>query len=525
MSFIEYLPVIFGLFVPVMFFFSYVQSSLMKPKYIWRFAHINGLIALGSSVALAIFMALQGRSEFAHPWVNVTQLTPVILITISIVAFVVLRFSQNYMQGEPRQEKFSGMLQLTFAAASMVVLSNHLLVLLLVWFIVSLSMHQLLLFYPDRPRAVLAAHKKFIFARLAEISLLTAFILLYLEHGTWLISDILNTYTAGTILNLQENISVCLIALAVLIKCAQLPVHGWLIQVVEAPTPVSAALHGGVINMGGILLISFAPLFALSSAAQWLVLVVAGVSVFIAALVMTTRVSIKVRLAWSTSAQMGLMLIECALGLYELALLHLVAHSFYKAYSFLNSGNAVNQTIIARSAVERPPSLFQWGIMGVLLATIAIITVMFVNQNAIQLQWFISPWVLLFLSALMFVVQRNSGHNQLNIISQLMFASGIVVAYATLKYTSFSLLNPVEHTYSIWADLWVSLMFVGLFVAGYIQRYQLHQKWVSACNLVLYSGLYIDEWSSRITLAIWPKAMPQRVNAKRITESHEESLL
>ena len=86
-----------------------------------------------------------------------------------------------------------------------------------------------------------------------------------------------------------------MLALAALIKCAQLPLHGWLIQVVEAPTPVSAALHGGVINLGGYLLLLFYPLLSASTPAQALILIVAGVSSVLAALVMMTRISIKVK--------------------------------------------------------------------------------------------------------------------------------------------------------------------------------------------------------------------------------------
>ncbi|WP_350609572.1 proton-conducting transporter membrane subunit, partial [Pseudoalteromonas sp. 41-MNA-CIBAN-0057] len=85
-----------------------------------------------------------------------------------------------------------------------------------------------------------------------------------------------------------------------LIKCAQLPMHGWLIKVVEVPTPVSALLHAGVINLGGFLLILFAPLFIQAAAAQWLILIIAGLTTVISALIMTTRISVKVRLAWST---------------------------------------------------------------------------------------------------------------------------------------------------------------------------------------------------------------------------------
>ena len=140
-----------------------------------------------------------------------------------------------------------------------------------------------------------------------------------------------------------------------MLKCAQLPVHGWLIQVMEAPTPVSALLHAGVVNLGGFLLIRLGTLVADVPAAQALLVVVGSVTAVVAALVMMTRISIKVSLAWSTCAQMGFMLMQCGLGLHDLALLHLVAHSLYKAHAFLGAGGAVEQNRLQQMTPPLPP--------------------------------------------------------------------------------------------------------------------------------------------------------------------------
>jgi NAD(P)H-quinone oxidoreductase subunit 5 len=138
------------------------------------------------------------------------------------------------------------------------------------------------------------------------------------------------------------QVAAVLLVLAVALKSAQLPFHGWLIQVMEAPTPVSALLHAGVVNIGGFVLIRLAPLMARAPAAQTLLVMIGTTTAVVAPLVMTTRVSVKVALAWSTCGQMGLMLVECGLGAWSLALLHLVAHSLYKAHAFLSAGSAVD---------------------------------------------------------------------------------------------------------------------------------------------------------------------------------------
>ncbi|MCD8530638.1 MAG: NADH-quinone oxidoreductase subunit L, partial [Saccharospirillaceae bacterium] len=310
----------------------------------WRAVQLIAVLTL-TAIALAWLFPASGLH-----WLSDHPLRLTLLLLLSVMALVVVKFSRRYLAADPGFGRYLRWLLLTLAAVALVFISNHLLLFALGWIAISLALHQLLMFYPDRPRAALAAHKKFLLARLAESSLLIAFYLLWQHHGTATIDTLLNAYQTPAVLSLNEQVAAVLIALTALIKCAQLPVHGWLIQVVEAPTPVSALLHAGVINLGGFLLILFAPLFLQVAAAQWLVLLVAGLTTVLAALIMTTRISIKVRLAWSTSAQMGLMLIECALGLVELALLHLLAHSAYKAWAFFKfrlGGAAACATVAA----------------------------------------------------------------------------------------------------------------------------------------------------------------------------------
>jgi NAD(P)H-quinone oxidoreductase subunit 5 len=111
----------------------------------------------------------------------------------------------------------------------------------------------------------------------------------------------------------------------------------------EAPTPVSALLHAGIINSGGVLLITTAPLVQASTGAMAALVVIGGFTALFGAAVMLTQSAIKTALAWSTISQMGFMLLQCGLGLWTLALLHIIAHSLYKAHAFLSSGNAVSE--------------------------------------------------------------------------------------------------------------------------------------------------------------------------------------
>ncbi|MBU2037852.1 MAG: NADH-quinone oxidoreductase subunit L [Gammaproteobacteria bacterium] len=479
----------------------------------WRAAQIISLLTL-SAIALALLLPDAGLH-----WLSDQPLRLTLLLLLSVMALVVVKFSRRYLAADPGFGRYLRWLLLTLAAVALVFISNHLLLFALGWIAISLALHQLLMFYPDRPRAALAAHKKFLLARLAETSLLVAFYLLWQQHGTANIDAIISAYQAPAALSLNEQIAAVLIALTALIKCAQLPVHGWLIQVVEAPTPVSALLHAGVINLGGFLLILFAPLFLQVAAAQWLVLVVAGLTTVLAALIMTTRISIKVRLAWSTSAQMGLMLIECALGMVELALLHLLAHSAYKAWAFLSSGSAVQQHVQQSLLIAPPAAARRW--LPALIAAAGLVAAAwwFSVQLSAQLHTGIQPvsgWLLLALALTTLLVQRASG------AWTLLLAAGLALAYSLLKI----LLQPLSGELSAAlrpglfsaADLWVSALFLLLFSLFWLLRYRAHWPLVQRLSLALFAGLYLDEWFTRITLRLWPARLPVRANPKQLAQ-------
>lgn len=479
----------------------------------WRAAQIISLLTL-SAIALALLLPDAGLH-----WLSDQPLRLTLLLLLSVMALVVVKFSRRYLAADPGFGRYLRWLLLTLAAVALVFISNHLLLFALGWIAISLALHQLLMFYPERPRAALAAHKKFLLARLAETSLLVAFYLLWQQHGTANIDAIISAYQVPAALSLNEQIAAVLIALTALIKCAQLPVHGWLIQVVEAPTPVSALLHAGVINLGGFLLILFAPLFLQVAAAQWLVLVVAGLTTVLAALIMTTRISIKVRLAWSTSAQMGLMLIECALGMVELALLHLLAHSAYKAWAFLSSGSAVQQHVQQSLLIAPPAAARRW--LPALIAAAGLVAAAwwFSVQLSAQLHTGIQPvsgWLLLALALTTLLVQRASG------AWTLLLAAGLALAYSLLKILLQPLSGELPAELRVqWfsaADLWVSALFLLLFSLWWLLRYRAHWPLVQRLSLALFAGLYLDEWFTRITLRLWPARLPVRANPKQLAQ-------
>lgn len=487
--------------IPVLFVVGVGQSRGQRDR-----CHLSLQVPLAALVLTGVLALAYAAGQLQPlPMLQLQPLTLVMLALISLLALVIMHYSQRFMDGEANAWRYAQWLQLTLAAVTLVIISNHLALLWLGWVAISWALHNLLMFYPERPRAALGAHKKFLLARLAECCLLAAFVLLYQVHGSAYLSDIVAAYGSAPVLTASEHAAMLLIAATALIKCAQLPVHGWLMQVVEAPTPVSALLHAGVINLGGFLLISFAPLLLLSQPAQWLLLVVAGISTVLAALIMATRISVKVRLAWSTSAQMGLMLVECALGLFELALLHLVAHSLYKAYAFLNAGSAVQQYLQQQWLPARTAGKGSWLLAAAISWPLVASACALLTPTGPY-----SPWLLLALAFTVLLARRDD----VSLMRWSLLAMVLLTVYSLLKLSSAALLPDYQMAVSGWNDIWVAVLVCALFaLRSWLSNSD--SKAAQRMNLYLYAGFYLDEWFTRTTLRLWPTRVPQRANAKR----------
>ncbi len=269
-------------------------------------------------------------------------------LLVSFVGWVVVRYSRTYLDGEAREGRFHGLMLATLAAVLILVQAGSLAVLVLGFITVGLVLRQLLLFYPERPEARRAAAKFTLVWGAGDGVLVLAALLVAVSYGTGAISGI--TAAAAQDMPLAARFGVALLVLAAVLKTAAFPLHGWLTEVMEAPTPVSALLHAGIINSGGVLLIGLAPLVQANAGAMAALMMIGGLTALFGAAVMLTQSAVKTALAWSTVAQMGFMLLQCGLGLWTLALLHIVAHSLYKAHAFLSSGSAVT----AVAAVRRP---------------------------------------------------------------------------------------------------------------------------------------------------------------------------
>jgi NAD(P)H-quinone oxidoreductase subunit 5 len=349
------LPLLAPLAMTVAAAAAFLSPGLRPRRTLWV-AQFLALIALVTSVASMVLAVQVGSgtspmigTELLGFASRVDAVSATMLGLVCFIGWIVLRFAGTYLDGEPRQGQFTGWMCLTLAAVMLLVQSGSLAQLVAAWVATSLFLHKLLLFYPERLAARRAARKKFLTARLADVALIIAAILLAIAYGTGNISAISEAARSGNGGELAL-IAGGFLAVAAVLKSAQFPLHGWLTEVMETPTPVSALLHAGVVNAGGFLLIRLADVMLLAPGVLAALVLVGGFTALFGGLVMLTQPAVKTSLAWSTVAQMGFMIFQCGLALFPLALLHIVAHSLYKAHAFLSSGGAVERI----TAIRRP---------------------------------------------------------------------------------------------------------------------------------------------------------------------------
>lgn len=482
----------------------------------WTALRRLGLLAVAFS-AVPVVLHVSGLARPEHtralsPWLSSTAWAAWMALLVQWLGTVIAAFSARYLQGERRQGRYISALAGVLASVHTLLLADHWWVLIAAWALVGVALQQLLVFYPERPFALLAAHKKRLADRLADGLLLLAAALAWSAVGSGSLPALwahLAQHGAGPALQAS---AVCL-ALAVVLRTALLPVHGWLIQVMEAPTPVSALLHAGVVNLGGFVLIRFSPLLDAAPLARWLLVGVGLTTALLAGLVMLTRISVKVRLAWSTVAQMGFMVMECGLGLYTLAALHLLGHSLYKAHAFLSASSVVRdarlQRLRAPAAGVRVGSLviaplIAAAVLAGALSVAGTVAAWLSGSGAAPSGW---PWwwsgvLALAWAPLLWLPLTASpaaaGSSAWRLAAGALAIAGLsVLAYAAHALPLGTTERP-DHLLGLLALVGMALMYLAL--AGL----QWRARWLEGWRRWSYAGFYVDEFYTRLTLRLWP---------------------
>ena len=272
---------------------------------------------------LAMGLALVGIFPHEPSAVSLTFLGFVVFL-----GFFVHRYAAVNLEGDPRGDSFLAALTGTVWAIQGMAMTGNLGVFTLFWLLISLGLHRLLSHFRRREGSRIVAWEKFWISRLGDLALLSALILILMRNGSWQFSSFV-----------ADEPVMFLIVTGVLLKSAQVPVHAWLTRTLEAPSPVSALLHAGVINAGAFLLIRLSPFWIGFTPVRFLLIAVGTLSALWGGFTLLVQSDIKRKLAWSTVGQMGFVMIELGLGAPGLALIHLMGHGLYKARSFLWSGS------------------------------------------------------------------------------------------------------------------------------------------------------------------------------------------
>ncbi|MCY4757281.1 NADH-quinone oxidoreductase subunit L [Pelomonas aquatica] len=470
------------------------QLDQVSTAGLWRAFQV---LASGALVLTGVAMLAGATSVHWPDVLKASSFSQTLALLVQLLGTVIGGFSARYLQGETGQRRYVAALAAVLAAVHLLLMADHWLVLIGAWASVGVALQHLLCFYPDRPFARLAAHKKRMADRVADVLLLGAAALAWVVVGSGSLSA-LWAHIAQQGMSTPLQLSALALALAVILRTALLPVHGWLTQVMEAPTPVSALLHAGVVNLGGFVLIRFAPLLEQAAPARVLLLVFGLATAVLAGMVMLTRISIKVRLAWSTVAQMGFMLLECALGLYSLAALHLIGHSLYKAHAFLSASTVVRQTRLQALHSAALPSALSVALAPVL--TISLVLLILPLSGHAPWPWWWSAVLGLAWAPLLWLSAKPAG--LIARVGQAMFGLLMVAGLTAAALVAHALPLGIQDAPHTGLGLIVLLGMVALYLC--LALLQLRPQMLSRWRRWSYAGFYLDEAYTRLALQLWP---------------------
>lgn len=326
-----------------------------------RLKENSAYVGIGFTLLSLIYSLLVLFDRFNHPtykneatWLTigdvqltagfeVNQLNALMLVVVSLVSFLVHMYSKGYMNGDNRFPTYYAYLGLfTFGMLGLVV-SPNLLQTYIFWEIVGVGSFLLIGFYFYKEEAKAAAKKAFIMTRIGDIALLIGMILLFWQVGSFEYDEIFLAVEQGTLTAGWITLTAILIFIGAVGKSGQFPLHTWLPDAMEGPTPVSALIHAATMVAAGVYLVAaLFPLYAASETALLTVAVVGAFTAIFAASIGLVQKDIKRVLAYSTVSQLGYMMLALGSAGYVAGVFHLTTHAFFKALLFLAAGSVIH---------------------------------------------------------------------------------------------------------------------------------------------------------------------------------------
>jgi NADH-quinone oxidoreductase subunit L len=275
----------------------------------------------------------------------VDALTAVMLIVVTVVSLMVQIYSQGYMHGDAGYHRYYAHMSLFTTAMLGLVLADSLLLMFVFWELVGLCSYLLIGFWFHRPSAANAAKKAFIVTRIGDFGFLAGMIYLYANTGTFDTAELYQMAISGALAGSVLTWGVIGIFAGAVGKSAQFPLHVWLPDAMEGPTPVSALIHAATMAAAGVFLVARTyPLFEHSAVALQTVATIGGFTAIFAASIGLVQNDIKRVLAYSTISQLGYMMLGLATGGVAVGIFHLFNHAFFKSLLFLGAGSVNHAT-------------------------------------------------------------------------------------------------------------------------------------------------------------------------------------
>ena len=273
-------------------------------------------------------------------------LSTIMLCTVTGVAFLIHCFSMGYMSDEDDYGRFFASLNLFVATMVLLVMANNLALLLVGWGGVGYASYSLIGFYRNKPSAVSAARKAFLINVVGDVAMMFAIFVIASRTGTVEFAGFLSPAKLDLLTGDSVLIAGVCLMIAAYAKSAQLPLHTWLPDAMEGPTPVSALIHAATMVTAGVyLMVRCAPIYMHGPEGGDLMVIMArlgAITALVAALCAVAQNDLKRILAYSTMSQLGYMFMAAGAGAYGAAIYHLVGHAFFKALLFLTAGVVIH---------------------------------------------------------------------------------------------------------------------------------------------------------------------------------------
>ncbi|MEX0637309.1 MAG: NADH-quinone oxidoreductase subunit L [Burkholderiales bacterium] len=269
----------------------------------------------------------------------IDRLTALMMVVVTFVSLMVHVYTIGYMAEDPGYQRFFAYISLFTFSMLMLVMANNFLQLFFGWEAVGLVSYLLIGFWYTRPTAIHANLKAFLVNRVGDFGFLLGIGLVLATFGSL---DYAQVFEQAPTLAAPMTLICILLFIGAMGKSAQFPLHVWLPDSMEGPTPISALIHAATMVTAGIFMVArMAPLYELSETARSVVLVIGGITAFFMALVALTQYDIKRVVAYSTLSQLGYMTVALGASAYSAAIFHLMTHAFFKALLFLAAGSVI----------------------------------------------------------------------------------------------------------------------------------------------------------------------------------------